>query len=414
MKILVSHPTGNVFCHALVTHLAQRNALEGFLTAFNPDPDRGLWCCLPNRWRSQVRRRALPAVVRPLTHTHGLREALRLAVGFIGCRALSAHEHGPLSVDQVFRTFDRWASQQLKGRYQPQVVYGYEDAAVHLFEAALGRGMSTAYELPIAYWKTAQELLARESARWPDWRVTMPGVDDSREKLARKDRELELAQAVVVPSQFVADSLPSVVRARVPVHVIPFGSPVVTITMTAVRSVTAPLRVLFVGSLTQRKGLADLIEAMGRVRSRHIQLVVMGTPVAPLEFYKERWSAIEYHPPGPRTAVLELMQRCDVFVFPSLLEGRALVQHEAMACGLPLLATRNAGADDLIEDGVTGFLLPAADPQAIADRLDWCASNRQQVGDMGEAARRRVVAFTWSAYGSRILEVLQTEFGCDS
>jgi type I restriction enzyme R subunit len=75
------------------------------------------------------------------------------------------------------------------------------------------------------------------------------------------------------------------------------------------------------------------------------------------------------------------MRSCDVFVLPSLVEGRALVQQEAMACGLPIIVTRNAGGEDLVQDGSGGFLVPIRDPQAIAEKLSGIKGNEEAVAE---------------------------------
>ena len=87
---------------------------------------------------------------------------------------------------------------------------------------------------------------------------------------------------------------------------------------------------------------------MKLVDSNYIELVVMGSLLRPISWYRERFADFIYEMPRPHGEVLRLMQSCDVFVLPSIVEGRALVQQEAMACGLPVIATKNAGADDVI------------------------------------------------------------------
>jgi len=141
--------------------------------------------------------------------------------------------------------------------------------------------------------------------------------------------------------------------------------------------------------MTQRKGLADVFAAIKMLNSADVELVVMGSPIQSLSWYQERSPAFTYEPPRPHREFLELMRTCDVLLLPSLVEGRALVQQEAMACGLPVIATRNAGADDLIADGETGFLVPIRSPGEIAAKLEWCLRNRAAVAGMGIAAQER-------------------------
>jgi len=146
---------------------------------------------------------------------------------------------------------------------------------------------------------------------------------------------------------------------------------------------------------------------MKLLNSREIELVVMGSILQPLTWYRQRFSDFVYEPPRPHEEFLLLMQRCDLLVLPSIVEGRALVQQEAMACGLPVIATRNAGADDLIEDGVTGFLVPIRSPEAIAQKISWCAANRSLISGMGIAAKQRAGELGWGAYGERVVKAIR-------
>jgi glycosyltransferase involved in cell wall biosynthesis len=100
------------------------------------------------------------------------------------------------------------------------------------------------------------------------------------------------------------------------------------------------------------------------------------------------------------------MDSCDVLILPSIVEGRALVQQEAMSRGLPLLVTPNAGGEDLIIEGETGFLVPAGRPAAIAEKIEWFLQNRDKLPGMSAAARAKAAKFTWAAYGEHILHAI--------
>ena len=78
-----------------------------------------------------------------------------------------------------------------------------------------------------------------------------------------------------------------------------------------------------------------------------------------------------------------------------------------MACGLPLVATKNAGAEDLIEEGRTGFLVPIRSPEAIAEKISWFAGNQSRIPELGMAAQARAREFTWHAYGERIVSAIR-------
>ncbi len=268
---------------------------------------------------------------------------------------------GRANIDDVCFDLDAHVAAEVQSRgHALTAVYCYEDIARDTFRVARQRGWTTFYDLPIAYWETSQRLLREEAQRWPEWEPTLVGTRDSAAKLERKSEELALADVVLCPSQFVLDSLPAEARLNKTCVVAEFGSPQGERQDGAnahdKRPATDPLRILFAGSLTQRKGLADVFAAMRLLKRDDIELVVMGAPVAPLEFYRKQLPHFRYEAPRPHAQVLELMRSCDVFILPSLVEGRALVQQEAMSCGLPLIVTPNAGGEDLnieSQDGVS-------------------------------------------------------------
>ena len=403
--IVLTHPTGNANVRAVLEALEQAGLLARFVTTIGWSktsyPD------LAGKIRGKLRRNyALPA---DKIDIHPVREAVRLLAGALRITRLTETESAWASVDQVYQSLDREAARRLRHvEYGAPVraVYAYEDCAKELFATAAELGLKRVYDLPIAYWETAQCLLREEAQRYPDWEPTLGGTRDSETKLARKKRELELAQLIICPSRFVLESLPAEAREKKQTLVAPFGSPTVQVTQEAKRG-DGPLRALFAGALTQRKGLADLFAAMKMVDSASVQLVVMGSAILPLDWYREKFPSFIYEPPRPHDDVLRLMRSCDILVLPSIVEGRALVQQEAMACGLPLIATANAGGDDLIDEGRTGFLVPIRSPEAIAERISWFAQNRLRIPEMGNAAQARAREFTWRAYGQSILNAIR-------
>lgn len=404
--ILAVHPFGNANVRAVLAALENADRLGKFVTTLGWSTGSPVLEALPENLRAEMMRRGYD-----LPHykikTHPVREVVRLLAEKIGLRSLTKHETGWASIDRVWSRLDEVASHYLREsheRLKLRGVYAYEDCALRSFEAAQQLGLRRIYDLPIAYWETAQSLLLGEVDRYPEWEPTLGGTRDSKEKLARKTRELDLAEIVICPSAFVLDSLPEQVRAAKKCVVAPFGSPHTT--HESHRTYEKPLRFLFAGALSQRKGLADLFAAMKLVASTNAELVIMGSAILPMQFYRNEFPNFTYEPPRAHAAVLRLMQSCDVLVLPSIVEGRALVQQEAMACGLPLIVTRNAGGEDLIIEGETGFLVPAGEPAAIAEKIEWFLENRGKLPGMSVAARAKAAELTWPAYGAKILHAI--------
>jgi glycosyltransferase involved in cell wall biosynthesis len=403
-RVVLAHPSGNQFFRHLAAELRAANLLEALCTSID--------------WRGGVIEKILPAgVVQTLRRRnfscelggpvaqHPWREVCRLAAGQIGWTALTRHERGIFSVDAVYRNFDSWVARRLARVRGAGVAYAYEDAAEATLSAAGELGWKKVYDLPIAYWEVSRRLLEEEAVRWPEWEPTLVGTRDSAEKCERKSRELALADFVVCPSHFVAESLPETIRCSRRVIVAPFGSPPPA-PIRDHRMTNRPLRVLFVGAMTQRKGLADIFAAIRLLNRRDVELVILGSPVVELGFYRSRGVNFVYEPPRSHHDVLALMQTCDVFCLPSIVEGRALVVQEALSQGLPALITANTGADDAVTDGANGFVVPIRSPETIAAKLAWLLENRAALPEFAQAARAAAARFTWNAYGAAIIDAL--------
>jgi len=405
--VVLSHPTGNTFVRAALRALHAAGWLHVFYTALAAPHERTLrW--LPAVLRRQWCRRHFVEIPPEMVRTHPWRETTRLAASALRLNRLT-RPAAWAGIDAVYAEFDRHVGRQiglLPDSAQLSAVYCYEDAAECTLQAGRTRGLRCVYELPIAHWRTTQRLLHEEAERLPAWRPTIQGLDDKPEKLERKDRELELADAVVVPSRFVLDSLPAHVRATKRCVVAAFGSPLLPQESTRPVRRDGRLRVLFAGAMTQRKGLADLFEAMRLLHRSDVELVVMGSPLAPMSFYRSHCDRFTYEAPRPHDEVLALMRSCDVLALPAIVEGRALVQQEALASGLPLLVTPNAGGDDLVEEGKTGFLVPIRSPQVLAERIAWLADHRTLLPEMRRLARQKAADTGWARYEAQVREVV--------
>jgi len=380
--ITVSHPTGNQFVRALIDGLQKAGTLNAFFTTLAT--------------RSGRRHYNLP---RTKIHTRPLRESLRLLSQRFGIPLLTTHETGWASTDAVYQDLDRMVARWIAKHPGTNTVYAYEDGALETFRTAQRIGLKTCYELPIAYWETSRRLLQEEADRFPEWEPTLFSTRNSEEKFQHKTEELALADQVICPSQFVWESLP--ISARKKCKVSEFGSPPLRPLQS--RPMNQRLRILFAGTLSQRKGLADLFAAMKLLNRSDIELVLMGSLAAPMNFYRNQFAGFVYEPPRPHPAVLDLMSTCDFLVLPSIVEGRALVQQEALSCGLPLLITAHTGGADLIEEEKTGFLVPIRAPEAIAEKITWFADHRPLLSKMRKASQEKAAEYSWEKYAEKIL-----------
>ena len=123
------------------------------------------------------------------------------------------------------------------------------------------------------------------------------------------------------------------------------------------------------------------------------------------EFYRKQFSDFIYFPPTSNLEVTRIMQDHDALILPSIIEGRALVQQEALSCGLPIITTPNAGGGDLIEEGITGHLVPIRSPEIIAEKIISLADNKDCLNDLKIRCQQKAKTYTWQSYARKIIDM---------
>lgn len=402
---VVIHPTGNRNVREVVRACVDAQQIEAFFTAIDGGRMEARLRWLPGGVHREFKRRDCSLLKPAQVYTVPWRELARLALTKAGFPP--RRRSHPCSVDAVYRAVDRQAAGWILGTAEPPAfVYAYEDGAVASFQAAAQRGVRRIYDLPIAYFETGYKLMSEEAVRYPEWAPTLGFQRDPPEKLERKREELALADVVMCASGFVLDSLPPEVRATKDCRIAPFGCDMDEASADA-PPVNGPLKILFVGRLTQRKGLADVFAALRLLNDpRRFELHLLGSMEAPASFYRGLGVPFHLHAVCPRPEVLRTMASCHVLVLPSIVEGRALVQLEALAQGLPLLVTRNAGGEDLIDEGRTGHLVSIRDPETLAARLESMARDLPATLAMRDICREKARAVSWTHYRRLVLEAI--------
>lgn len=405
-RIIATHPTGNTNSRFLVEAFEDAELLDSFFTCIATGSDESN----PLRKKLFAQRRCNLPTER--INLQPLYEIIRLlSVKFPISGFLRQHETGMFCVDEIYRRLDIKVAKHIKNKAAPSsILYAYEDGALNCFRAAKDRNIPCIYDLPIGYWRAARRIQTEEAELKPEWAVTMPALKDSDAKTARKDQELQLADEIFVASRFTAETLGEA-NFEVPTPiVIPYGCPPARSIDEVTKSRTKgdKLKVLFVGSLGQRKGLAYLLEAVALMGDK-AELTLVGRKSAecqPLDkaLNEHTWIESLAHP-----QILELMSTQDVLVFPSLFEGFGLVLTEALSQGLPIIATHHTAAPDLIEDGKEGFIVPIRDSQAIAQRLEQLHSDPDLLESMRHAAITKANTFTWRRYQDNIVAALKSK-----
>jgi starch synthase len=253
-----------------------------------------------------------------------------------------------------------------------------------------------------------EQLVADEYRRWG---VDLP-ISDIRDTL-REEQIYEAADAITVPSRFAARSF---IESGIPaekLRVIPYGVRLERFTRTG-EPPADRFQVLFAGSVGLRKGVPYLLEAFAKLRHPAKLLRVVGAVHPDIKTVLDRLPRenVEFLGSVKQDVLAKLMSTSHVMVLPSLEEGLALVQGQALACGCPVLCSTNTGGEDLFTDGVEGFIVPIRDIAALTERMQQLADDPALQARMSEAALRRVQSLGgWGDYGNQWETVLKELVG---
>lgn len=243
-------------------------------------------------------------------------------------------------------------------------------------------------------------IVVQERKRYPGFETNMPGnlLDDA---FAWLRHVIALSEWLVVPSQVAQDDL---VRSfDVNAERCLLVSYAAGNSWFEVRNWPMPGRILFVGAAGLRKGIHRLGQAAQLLGNELYTYHVAGGAdetvrrpplTSPLTFLRRI----------PQLDVAHEYEVADVFVLPSLVEGLAEVTYEELTAGVPVVTTREAGS--VVRDGIEGFIVPASDPEAFANRVRQIVENSDLRERMASAARERAREFSWAKYGERLSGVL--------
>ena len=415
MRVVVSHPTGNANVRAVLRGLQDREMLGAFCTTLAIAEPWLSKLPVPATIRAELTARVFPEVPAASVVTHPLRETVRQIARRICWKRLTRHETGWASYHQVYYGLDRAVAARLP-RFASdgaRGVYAYEDGAMVSFSKAKGLGLTCVYDLSSPHWRAVKEILEEERDRRPDWAGTMDGLIDSDRLRNRKDQELDLSDHIMVASSFSRSALGNYLGTEETISVLPYGAPDPKTDQVAARAPGAPIRVFFAGRLSQSKGFADLVAGLGRLQVDWHATIAGGLPREvpdELSSFLGR-DNVDYLGFVTPDQLFGAMTQAHVFVFPSLYEGFGMVLTEAMACGLPIIATPHTAAPDLIADGREGFIVPIRDPDAIADRITRLAENEGLRQTMAQAALDLAARSPWSRYEEAVAATISEAIG---
>ncbi|MDU1824559.1 MULTISPECIES: glycosyltransferase family 4 protein [Clostridium] len=225
-----------------------------------------------------------------------------------------------------------------------------------------------------------------------------------KSKLESGIREIKLAQNFLVASNFTKNSLIYSNVNEKKIHICRYGIDCETfkINRKNTNCSTEVINVIFIGNITQKKGISYISEVINKININKYRFTFIGNYNSECEYYKMLSKKCNFTGHITKEKVIEYCNNSDILIFPSLADGFGLSVLEALACGVPVICSKNAGISDLIIDKYNGFKVDAMDSEAIYKRLIWLGENRQVIEEMRCNCRSTALACKWENYNCEI------------
>jgi glycosyltransferase involved in cell wall biosynthesis len=395
IKISLSHPIGNPNAKSVLMGLQENNMLHSFHTSIACFPDNCFDKLSMFPLLKDFKRRSFDSNIRKQTYMYPYKELGRLFSQRLKLNSLLTHETGIFSSYKCCQYIDNKVDNFLQKHSDILGIYAYEDCAISQFSVAKQYGIKCIYDLPTGYWRASRKLLAGELDRYPEWSNTFVGFKDSDRKLAIKDMELNYADVVYVASKFTADTLKEYPGKLPTVKIIPYGFP--PINTPKKREKKGKVKLLFVGNLSQQKGIADMFEAVKGLE-KFVELTLIGKRSNNKILEKELKNN-NYLNVLPQYEVLKIMREQDILLFPSLFDGFGMVITEAMSQGTPVIASERSAGPDLITHGENGWLMKAGSFISLRENIENILTNPHIIEEVGFRAIETAKNRPWSKYG---------------
>jgi alpha-maltose-1-phosphate synthase len=286
----------------------------------------------------------------------------------------------------------------------PAAVICYDSCALESFQAAERVGILKVLDQTCPHLTTSADVMEQESrTSLPEYRETLP----PQWVLDKYTEEARHADLILAGSAFVKSSLTKIGIAADKVVVLPYGVDLELFSPPTEKNPSRKLTAVFAGQLGSRKGTAYLLQAFAGLSGLNCRLLLIGGSIKDKKALERYGVPFDHIPFAPRTELARRYQEADFFVFPSLLEGSALVTYEALAAGLPVITTPNSGS--VVRDGIEGLIVPPRDVDALRQSIQTLAVNTELRRTMGLAARRRAEEYSWTRYHQRLAAIIRNE-----
>ncbi|MBT3831394.1 MAG: glycosyltransferase family 4 protein [Gammaproteobacteria bacterium] len=307
---------------------------------------------------------------------------------------------------EVGRKFACSVARQLDSHYPQNTVYfGYDTTSLEIMEKLRKENVLCVVG-QVDPCRTEIELVREEAKTWPGWQAN--ALEVPQVFFDRHEAEWELADKVIVNSEFSRQALISQGVISNKIAVIPLAyEPQVQPEIqenekTPVFTNVRPLKVLYLGQVNLRKGIQYLMKAAATLPQGLVTIDVVGPIHISEAAVKTAPDNLVFHGPVTVDKIRDWYLQADVFVLPTLSDGFAITQLEAMAHGVPVITTPNCG--DVVEDSADGYIVKPRDAEALATAITKYLQEPQSLAGHRAAAIRKSTQFSLDRLFERLVD----------
>lgn len=406
--MVVTNPGSLRWKHNIAESLAARGQLRGYITTFvsTPELERKLTRAMPRAAAQHATRylrlKRLPPGI-PAERVNRVAQPS----GLVTAAAFRASSHPRVHTGMFAfgdRRFDTAAAACLRSEDRVAIVAAA--SSLLTIEAARRLDIATVLDYPMGHCAFERAITREEHRLRPEFAGTLPLAYTGEQRQTRLHAEIAAADRILVNSGFARRTF---LEQGVSEERMLLVHHAVDLEMFRPDDGERPddgcFRVLFAGRITQLKGISYLIDGFDRAAIPGSELRFVGKPFGSTEAWHSH-PRLHHQPAVPINELRAQYVSSDVYVLPSLFEGFPHTAIIAMACGLPCIVSEHTFGEDVITDGVNGFVVPIRDADAIGDRLITLHRDPDLRRRMGQAARRRAQEFTWDTFGARIADLV--------